>query len=127
MPVSVRWEDDEKTIARWEFAGSWTWDDYYATLEQSNQMLESVNHKVNLLIITIDTAIVPSGLTAQFKQISRFHSNVGIAVIVVTSAFIETMLKILIRYQPQIGKYIFLTRSQDKAREILNKQAQGSV
>ena len=100
MPISVQWDNPDKTLLRWNFEGKWTWDDYYAAMEQNNALLDSIQSKADLLIDMQQTNIVAAGFTSQFRRISQFHPKAGFAIIVLNSRFIEIMLNMLMNFQP---------------------------
>ncbi len=127
MPISVRWENNEKTIVRWEFDGRWTWNDYYDALEQSDRLLDSIQRSADLLVNMQQTNFIANGYPAQFRRVSRFHPKAGIAVLVITNAFIETMLRMMMRFQPQSAHRIIIARSLEKAQSILQEHQQRSV
>ncbi len=49
MTVSVEWADSTKRALRFRYLNTWTWDDYYDALTQSEHMIEEVPHAVSVI------------------------------------------------------------------------------
>lgn len=124
MTISVDWDNQEKTIVTWDFDGRWSWSEYYHALEQSDRLLESVNYKVDLLINFQKNSLIPNGFPAQFRRMARFRPKAGVAIVVTNSYFIETMMKLLIRIQPQVANRAMISASLENARETLRNRHQ---
>jgi hypothetical protein len=122
MPISVQWDNPDKTLLRWNFEGKWTWDDYYAAMEQNNALLDSIQSKADLLIDMQQTNIVAAGFTSQFRRISQFHPKAGFAIIVLNSRFIEIMLNMLMNFQPAMRHQVIVTDSIEKGFQIWNER-----
>lgn len=49
MTVSVEWADGSQRALRFKYLNTWTWDDYFDALNQSNHMIAQVHHPVNVI------------------------------------------------------------------------------
>jgi len=61
MSVTVDWIDSEtKTIIHFEYRDMWTWEDVFEQIEKSQQMMDTVSHKVATIIDLTHNSKLPS-------------------------------------------------------------------
>lgn len=49
MAVSVEWADSSQRALRFRYLNTWTWDDYFDALSQSERMRAEVPHTVSVI------------------------------------------------------------------------------
>lgn len=93
MSIVVHWDDEEQSIIRWEFGEKWSWDDFYAAFDQSLQMAQTVDHRIDVIPdLTRSTWVPPNALT-NFNRIQRqMPSNTHLIVITGGSRFDNTLI-----------------------------------
>lgn len=100
MGIHASWDNEEKTVIHSVDDGEWDWKDAYAITQQINEMIESVNHKVDL-IIGDDTRrmgkIPPNAVTHWHTAYRSLHPNVGLIVIVGANSFVRALVNVLIK------------------------------
>ncbi|MCU0511545.1 MAG: hypothetical protein MUE40_03150 [Anaerolineae bacterium] len=108
MAISVGWYDGAQTILIWRFGESWTWDEYYAALEQTNQVLRRCSQPVALIVDTREARSFPRGLlTHAANGIETRQEGIWLAVVVighpVLRAIYDHFLPIAERLLPRQG------------------------
>ena len=123
MPITHQWDNKEKTIIRADYVGEWTLEEYHAAHQvQLGEMLDSVNHKVDMIGVFTDAAL-PKDTLANFRVYADSpafsHPNAGLIVNVVPSRFIATMVKIFGNVYKQFGKKIVIVASEEEAYQVI--------
>src|SRR5689334_22363637 len=105
MSVAIHWYDTEKTILVIEFAGKWTWEEFYVRQDEINLVLDDVEYDVDVITRSMDadaTNFVPvNSLTHMPIVVRRAHPRVRMAVLVTRSGLWLTMDTVLRRVSRQ--------------------------
>lgn len=123
MPINVLWDNEERTIIRFDFIGNWDWNEYWHCVERSLTMLVQVTHPVDTIANLANSAGLPTGSIQQVKRtFDQAHVNLGIIVINQGGMFVRVMASAFARvYRPQAQR-IFLSESLENARAIIRAQ-----
>ena len=124
MAITAEWDNEEKTIIRQTYVGYWTWDDIQGMVEACQQMLDSVDHKVNFISdLRQSQTMLPPGVTAQFSWLTNYlrHPKMGKSVIVGASEFIRVFGNIFISAHRGIAEDIVFAPTLEEAQAILAK------
>ena len=125
MSISVVWDNPEQTIIRYIYNGQWNLDNFYHALQESREMMDTVNHRVGLIIDVQNSKLVPNGVLSHGKNVSlRKHTNQGKSVIVGASGFVRTLFDVYKKvYRSSFDEtaYAFATNLDD-ARALLLEQ-----
>ncbi|HEX2905228.1 MAG TPA: hypothetical protein VHO69_00100 [Phototrophicaceae bacterium] len=125
MPVTIEWDNDDKTIVRMEMIGNWTWDEAYAGADQGYAMLDAVPYEVGTIIDFSKGAHLPSNAISHARaMIKRRHPRTGLTVFVGTNAVFRSLWNIFSQV------YTLFAHKQNsvfaanlaEARAILHKQ-----
>jgi hypothetical protein len=102
MSVAVVWDDDEKSIIRFIFEGSWTLDELYTAFDEQSQMLDSVDHKVDVIVDFRESNAVPEHLIGNFSRIFQSsgssHPNTGMTVLVGVGGFAQILADLFSKF-----------------------------
>ena len=49
MPVSISWDDEAKTIIRWDYVGKWTWAEVERASEEALALMNSAAYPICLI------------------------------------------------------------------------------
>ena len=102
MAIKVEWFDEEHTILRWVFEERWTWNDYATAQHESNVILESVEHTVDVIGDLDNGAGLPlNALTVYRGFVHDTAENVGMIVLVGASTFVKTMVNMFLTFFPK--------------------------
>jgi hypothetical protein len=125
MSVNVSWDNDDKTIIRYDFDGQWTWNDFNAATVDAFAMTRSVDHRVDSISYFNKGAALPPNALFQFRRaMANAPKNRGKTVIVGGSAFIKTMVAVFSHLNRELGERLALADTLDEARANLTARRQ---
>jgi hypothetical protein len=120
----VNWDNEEKTVIHQSDDGEWTWDEFHAAQRQINQMIDSVHHKVDVIIDTQSNrrGKLPPNASLHFRNAFRNrHPNTGLIVVVGMHPFVQIMVKIVSAVTR--SNAIAMVSTVEKARALAYKEA----
>jgi hypothetical protein len=50
MGIQVAWTNPDYRVMKLDFQRGWTWDDLYAAIQQADDLITSVEHRVHMII-----------------------------------------------------------------------------
>jgi len=122
MSVQVSWDDDTKRIMGYMLDNNWTWDEFFAAKKQANAMMDTVPHKLGVIVDATHSAIFPSDMLTNARNALRTkHPNVVIVVIVANKPFLNTMLTTL-KAVTLFASRLQLAHSLDEARALIQQR-----
>ncbi len=123
MPVSVSWDNPEKTIiyARYE---RWSWDDFYDALTQCTELSSTVNHMVYIICDLVDS-LVPKGgtITHAAATLKQDNERVGLIILVTPNRFVHALTQMSSRIIPGFQKKYRIVSTLENARELIARQS----
>jgi hypothetical protein len=120
MPITVDWFDTEQTIVRYEFLGRWSWTELHTAVDEVQDMLASVDHRVDIIIDVSQNVGIPSGAIIQMKSGSmKANKNWGMGVFVGTGAFINALITSFTRIYPKMAERYAIAMSIDEAQKLI--------
>jgi hypothetical protein len=120
MAIQVYWEDDSKTIVRYDFEGTWTWDDLYKVFYQALAMETSVSHRVDVILDMRQSGRIPHNALTHIKNISdKEPPNIGLSVFVTSNRFLISLYNVGIKFYNKIGYYFRLTSTIEEAHALI--------
>ncbi len=127
MGIKVIWDNEQKTVLRYEFDGRWHWIDFQQATKYAATLLDTVDHSVGVIIDLTHSQAVPEQPLSNIKTAlgNPRHDKVGLTVVVGASLFLTALADSARRiYKSVSGNYdIDLARSLDEARTILARHA----
>jgi len=130
MSINVVWDNPEQSIVRFIYNGQWNLDDFYHALQESRDMMDTVNHRVGIIIDVQNSKLVPNGVLSHGKNVSlRKHPNQAKSIIVGASGFVRTLFDVykkVYRNSFDESSYAF-SSSLDDARGLLSADLIPSV
>lgn len=117
MPISIYWEDDTKRIIRWDFDGSWTWEDVYKASRDAVTLREKIAYPVVVFVDQRRAAnIVPSGAVHHLSNLIHMgRESRRLLVILSPFEFYHQLARILIGVYREIGRKIVMVRTMEEA------------
>ena len=101
MSISVEWDNEQHTIVRWIFDRRWTWDEFSAAQKESNQLLEKVDHPVDVIGDLRNSSGLPANaLTAYRGFVNTTVENLDLIVLVGAGRFVKAMVTVFVRVMP---------------------------
>ena len=119
--IITEWDDDSKTIMRVTYQSGWTWDDLDGNMLVEQQMLNSVDYKVDVIADFRGTRL-PPGAISRLPRIAQSppytHPNSGAMVMVGSPAFMEEVVGVYKRVYGQAAK-LTMVHDLDEARALI--------
>ena len=101
MAISVEWGNEEHTIVYWVFNGKWTWEEFSDAQRESNQLLATVDHIVDIIgNLKRGPNLPPNALSAYQGLLEHSAENLGLIVLVGSSNFVKALVGIFSRMIP---------------------------
>jgi len=107
MNITANWDNEEKTILRYQFAKGWDWLELRDVFNEGYAMLDTVEHTVCVIMdFTNASVFAPSGAINQARHVSDNprHPNIGLTA-VAGSRFISGIFQIIKRLTGNASKW----------------------
>jgi hypothetical protein len=126
MPITVEWNDPEKTTFHWKFSGKWTWVEYEASRAKSREMTAERSNEIFYTIADFSSsALLPQNILSQFQKSAQHSSfQLGCAVVVSKSPMVEVFIGVISRVNPKLGRKLKIAHSFEEAQKILTQRKQ---
>ena len=122
MPFQVVWANDEKTIIHEIYSGVLTPDEYLLASEETNSLLTSVTHMVDVIADGREITVLRGNLLVAAHRVSRKTApNQGIIVAVKPDQMIEVLIAIISRLFPTLQ--IYMTKTIEEAFTLIETTA----
>jgi hypothetical protein len=121
MTVTVEWDDAPKTIIRYTFSKGWRWDEFIDAINQSNAMIETVDHVVDIISDVQEHDSPGGGLPKSRMFASIKHPREGIIVVVRATPLMEMFRNVIRDASPHRTEYekFHFVESLDDARAYI--------
>lgn len=136
MKVQVQWDNEEHKIVRYTFQRGWSWPDLHHALDEAGKLINTVSHRVDVIMDISSANLVPQGA---LSQINRAYNNpkppnIGVTVIVAPNSFMSAMVSMAkkiwgnktnwqLEFVQTIGEaYQIIQDSSAKKEKTLNEQ-----
>ena len=127
MAIRVTWEDENQQVILNIYEGMWTLDDFYAAVQKSQQLFDSVDHKVNVIFDVRQSSTFPKGFMGAIGTLSKKpHPNTGVMVIVGGNAFMRAFYDVFTRvYAIQSARQpTYMSANYEEAHRIFDRCAE---
>src|SRR5690348_16431814 len=102
MPIRVEWGNPEKTILLEIIEGQWTLADIYAMLEETDQMVGEVQHRVDIIADMTSAQFSSANLLSAISRTQRSaSSNAGMIVVIKANRYIKSVADVAARVVPK--------------------------
>jgi hypothetical protein len=75
MPVTVEWDNPEKTIMRMAMIGRWTWDEAYDAQLKGDTMINEVVHPVGAIVDLRQSTGIPLSAMANARGMTQKQNS----------------------------------------------------
>ena len=127
--IITEWDNDDKTVMHVTYQSGWTWDDMEGNLPLEEDMLNSVDHKVDVIADFRGTQL-PTGAISRLPKIAQSppytHPNSGAMVMVGSPAFMKEVVGVYKRVYGQAAK-LTMVHDLDEARALIAKKREEAV
>lgn len=120
MPISVRWDNTEKTCIYYEFIGQWSWDEFDAVYADVYEMLDTVKHKVHAIVDLRNSHLLPQNTLTQMRRLTfQQHENGGITIFITENNFAHTLFNILTGVLREAKRIFRIVRTPEEAYQLI--------
>lgn len=123
MPVSMDWDNAERTVIRVTFEGQWETDDIYRMINKGVAMIDSVDHIVDSIFDFTHSTSSPTSALSTLGRMENTHSDKERLVIIVgANAYIKALCNIARKIAPKTFAYLIFADTLNDAYTAINKQ-----
>lgn len=122
MGIQVSWSSDSHHTMIVTYDRSWSWTDFAEAKVQIDALLNSVEHKVDILSDSSKSGGLPGGnaLSVLARSFQSAPSNIGKVVVVGANPFFKSLLQILQTVSlNHAAKNIHFVKSPEEAHSLL--------
>ena len=120
MPITVKWDNDSKTVVNYEFNGKWTWDEYHTAIHTAYEMVEKLPYIVNMILDFRHANAFPSNALSIFgRSMKTPPKEFDLALVVSRSGFIEAIYYVFRRLNGKLAEKLVLVKTLEEARTVL--------
>ncbi|MBZ0285808.1 MAG: hypothetical protein K8L97_34080 [Anaerolineae bacterium] len=123
MPILVKWYDDSRQIALWEFEGQWQWRDYHAAINTAVVLLKTVENTVDSIIdLSRNESLPPDMLIHGPRWFRVAPANFGVTVVAGGGSLIQNVALTIGRLYKPFGEKILVADDVETAYKLLQKR-----
>ncbi|RMF79804.1 MAG: hypothetical protein D6737_10200 [Chloroflexi bacterium] len=120
MSIIVKWDNNQRTVIRYIFEGTWQWQDFYQSIADGHVLMNEVDYRVHAIIDIQNSHTFPKDLLLHLKPINtKLHPNTGMTVLVGANSFVHALHFILWRIRPRLEERFMILDSLEEARAFL--------
>jgi len=126
MPIQVHWDDEAKTIIRYEMYGRWTLQEFWEAYEKARQMINEVENRVDFIQVSMDKLSIghmPNGFITHLRSIYRnAHPRAGRTIVIPKARGLlgEVWDRMISKAFPQIRDHFDFADSLEEARHLIH-------
>jgi hypothetical protein len=126
MPITVEWENEEKTIVHVRYKGRWTWAEFMEHAgREAAEMMKTVPHRVDVLADYFESGPLPLGgaMTQARGAIKQWPENWGILVVVSDNSIINSLVNVFhTTFAFGLGGRTYAATSYEDAFKLMAEQ-----
>ena len=123
MPITVHWYDESQRAILYHVSGQWSWEDVSAAIDQAMTLLNSVNHKVHLLVDVRESDAVPllnpAGLHRAAHAPTMDHPNTDLVILIGPGPLVAILYEIFQRVYRRIARRYQIVASMEEAEALM--------
>ncbi|MBZ0280208.1 MAG: hypothetical protein K8L97_05675 [Anaerolineae bacterium] len=125
MPVTVEWDNAEKTIVRMRMIGKWTWDEAYNAQKEGDALINSVTYPVCAIIDLRESGGVPLSAMSNARSMSaKQNSRVKMTVFLGANTLFVSLWNVFSKvYTVFVTRHPFaFAKTIEESHAILNQR-----
>jgi hypothetical protein len=124
--ITADWLNPERTGIVSVATPPWNWEDYYEANRRIQEMLNTVNHKVDLILDFSQSGQLPPNALSHLRALGRkIHPNRGLVILVGMNTFMQSIANIFMRLNPNSSKRVRLVRTMSEALQLAEEARRG--
>ncbi|HEX2620959.1 MAG TPA: hypothetical protein VHL11_12450 [Phototrophicaceae bacterium] len=121
MTVSIRWDNDDKTVILQELVGDVTVEDYLHLTQVTHAMLTSVSHTVHIIYDRTAADSVPAQMSKVFHHSNKYvTANIGVKIVVGAVLVTRINLQLCKVIAPALAKDVLFAETRFEARQMIS-------
>jgi hypothetical protein len=122
MSFNLTWENTAQTVLRFEFQGTWTWEEYNEAIDDACELINSVEH--NVQIIFIQTKFTPNGSPIPHIQRTTrlIPRNVSKLIMVGGPIFLRSLYEVMVKVNSRLSNQIVFVNTVDEAYQLAGER-----
>lgn len=119
--IQVSWDDEAKTIIRYDFDYGWTWAELNAANDTLETMLKEVSREVcTIAVQNYHQHYMPSNPLSKISaMLPRRSQQISLTVIVSRSSLVSSILGLIVKLYPSAAHLRF-ANTLDEARTMIH-------
>jgi hypothetical protein len=123
MAIHVMWDNEDQTIFRYQFEERWTWDEFFDARDQALAMIDTVSHKVGVIMdAPPNIKLPPNLLTHSLSSLRHIHPNTVILVFIAGQSFLSMMVSMMAKMSHMTAGNLVVAANLHEARAIIAKR-----
>jgi hypothetical protein len=124
MPIEIVWDNDERSILRYDVSGKWNWDELFQARDKVFAQMDSASaERIDAIINFVGGLSVPNDALGQIQKLREDpHAKAGLTVMVGTNMFLRTLLSTATKvYNAATGHTVefMYAKSLEEARQFI--------
>jgi hypothetical protein len=121
MGLNFIWENDAKTILRFEADGEWTWPEYDKFIDTLVEEVKAQNHEVHIIVLAAKQ-FPPGSPIPHLRRVTKLMpDNVGKIVISGGNLFVRSINTAVSKIHPAMSKQLMFAADPEEARTMLKR------
>jgi hypothetical protein len=122
MSITVKWDNEAKTIIRQTYERNWQWEEFYAIADQTRALVKTVSHQVDIIADFLESGPLPLGpaITNARRVLSNLPSNWNSLIVVTNNGFIRVMVMMFNSYFANtLGSKVYIVSNFSDAYNLI--------
>jgi hypothetical protein len=127
LAIKVAWENDRKKVLVSIYQGAWDLNDFYAATEEINTLMDTVDHKVNLILDMRESGSLPKGFIGALRATAKKrHPHFGRMIFVGGNMFVRMFNDLFLKLypRPDQNRVMYMAADYEEAYAILERIAE---
>lgn len=121
MPIDYAWYDIDKTILVETFSEHWTTAEYQAMIDAENEELNTIDHKVHVVVDTTASVISPSDIAnAAIYGATHISDKIDLTVFIIRLPLLKQVILNTLKLFPKMTDRVLFASTFDDALDQLH-------
>lgn len=124
MGIQVVWDNDGKTIMRYIYDSSWTWDQLADAIKQAEALYGDSDHKVGVIIDLTNSSMLPKDALSRGRTMADAPHFEKLTIVVGANAFVRSFKNLFDKlYSAKIAsREVHFAADLPEARQIITER-----
>lgn len=128
MPITVIWDNDEKTAFHWIFEGKWNWKEYAQAMDQADKLAKEVEHPIDVIVNMAQSKLIPSHALSNIRaKMGAEPHKLGLVVIITNNPLVKAIGNALPRLNRRFENKIAIAATVEQARQTIAQRRKPGI